>query len=123
MCCLEVSDLHIPRASPLFTAVQGPADDSPDTLDIPRAPCEEESSGGGSGSGSEIAVTPTACDVGTRRHVQHQTTITRWRRFMRSLSLWYFTQTKLTGKRKHGGARCLQGSLSLCRKSLPAWVP
>ncbi|KAJ6599884.1 hypothetical protein DFH09DRAFT_1355913 [Mycena vulgaris] len=55
---LGVSDLCIPRASPLFTAVQGPAvwrltlDDSPDTFDFPRPPCDE-SSGSGSGSGSD----------------------------------------------------------------------
>ncbi|KAJ6599818.1 hypothetical protein DFH09DRAFT_1303189 [Mycena vulgaris] len=49
---LGVSDLRIPRASPLFTAVQGPAvwrltlDDSPDTFDFPRPPCEECSGSG-----------------------------------------------------------------------------
>ncbi|KAJ6599847.1 hypothetical protein DFH09DRAFT_1504069 [Mycena vulgaris] len=51
-----VSDLRIPRASPLLTAVQGwrlTPDESSDTFDFPRPLCEEESSASGSGSGSE----------------------------------------------------------------------
>ncbi|KAJ6523444.1 hypothetical protein DFH09DRAFT_1330080 [Mycena vulgaris] len=55
--------LRIPRASPLFTAVQGwrltlDSDDSPDTFDFPHPPCEDESSGSGTRC---LAYSATCC--------------------------------------------------------------